>query len=111
MKRVSFRNKNIEVIGNIHTPNNFDESGTYPALVLATPGSSVAIGTVVANDIGAAFRNMQPRDELLAKLEAVGRQRAADARGAELRRDPWFPDSPKRGRGGGNLRTGVVRGH
>ncbi|MEO9337141.1 alpha/beta hydrolase [Mesorhizobium sp. SB112] len=181
MERISFKNRNIDVAGHIHFPNGFDETKSYTALVLATPGSSVkeqigaiyakrlaqrgfvaltfdpsyqgessgeprdledpaarvedircavdylmtlpfvgeervgllgicagggyainaaltehrfkAIGTVVANDIGLAFRQMQPKDDLLKTLEAVGKQRTAEARGGELRRDPWIPDS------------------
>ncbi len=41
MKRISFRNGNIEVAGNVHLPPGFDCSLSYPAIVLATPGSSV----------------------------------------------------------------------
>jgi fermentation-respiration switch protein FrsA (DUF1100 family) len=177
----SFKNRGIDVVGNLHLPPDFDEAGSYAALVLATPGSSVkeqigavyasrmathgfvaltfdpsyqgesggephdledpavraedircavdhlmtlpyvdearvgllgicagggyaihaaltehrfsAIGTVVANDIGRAFRNMKPGTGLLDTLQEIGRQRTAEARGAELRRDPWIPDS------------------
>ncbi|MBB6734897.1 alpha/beta hydrolase [Cohnella zeiphila] len=183
LKRISFKNRSIDVAGNIHLPNGFDASKTYAAIVLATPGSSVkeqigaiyaeklaergfvaltfdpsyqgdsggvprdledpavrvedircavdylmtepfvdeervgllgicagggyainaaltehrfrAIGTVVANDIGSAFRQMQPKEELLKKLKDVGKQRTAEARGGEPRRDPWIPDSLK----------------
>ena len=181
MKQTTFKNRAITVAGDLHVPAGFDKTGTYPAIVLATPGSSVkeqigriyaeklaargfvaltfdpsyqgesggeprdledpaartedircavdhlmtlpfvgeervgllgicagggyaihaaltehrfkAVGTVVANDIGSAFRNMQPKQELLEKLEAVGKQRTAEARGGEPRRDPWIPDS------------------
>lgn len=181
MKHTTFKNRSIEVAGNIHVPAGFDEAKTYAAIVLATPGSSVkeqiggiyaeklaergfvaltfdpsyqgesggeprdledpavrvedircavdhlmtlpfvgeervgllgicagggyainaaltehrfrAVGTVVANDIGSAFRKMQPREELFKKLDEVGRQRTAEARGGETRRDPWIPDS------------------
>ncbi|CUX50957.1 hypothetical protein [Agrobacterium deltaense] len=41
IKRVSFKNKDIEVVGNIHLPLDFDQTSSYPAIVLATPGSSV----------------------------------------------------------------------
>ena len=41
MKRISFKNKTIDIAGNIHFPKEFDETRTYAALVLATPGSSV----------------------------------------------------------------------
>lgn len=183
MKHTTFKNRGIDVAGNIHVPAGFDETKTYAAIVLATPGSSVkeqiggiyaeklaergfvaltfdpsyqgesggeprdledpavrvedircaldhlmtlpfvgeervgllgicagggyainaaltehrfrAIGTVVATDIGSAFRQMQPKEELLKKLEEVGKQRTAEARGGELRRDPWIPDSLK----------------
>lgn len=49
-----------------------------------------ALGTVVANDLGQAFRRMVPVEETLAE---VGRQRTAEARGATPRRDPWIPDT------------------
>lgn len=50
MKRISFKNRNIEIAGNIHLPPGFDERRSYPALVLATPGSSVKeqIGAIYA---------------------------------------------------------------
>jgi fermentation-respiration switch protein FrsA (DUF1100 family) len=51
-----------------------------------------ALGTVVANDIGSAFRRMLPQagavEEMLA---AVGKQRTAEARGAGPQRLPWLP--------------------
>ncbi|RWX36018.1 alpha/beta hydrolase [Rhizobium leguminosarum] len=55
IKRVSFRNRGIEVVGNIHLPTDFDETGTYPAIILATPGSSVKeqIGAVYAERLSA----------------------------------------------------------
>ncbi|WP_245274277.1 alpha/beta hydrolase [Rhizobium leguminosarum] len=52
-----------------------------------------AIGTVVASNIGSAFRKMQPGGDVLGTLEAVGKQRTAEARAADLRLDPWIPDS------------------
>lgn len=181
MKTVSFRNRDIDLVGNLHLPEGFSETGSYAALVVATPGSSVkeqigaiyaakmaqrgfvaltfdpsyqgesggnprdledpaarvedlrcavdflvtqpfvderrlgvlgicagggyavnaaltehrfkAIGTVVAGNIGRAFRQMLPKDDLLKTLEAVGAQRTAEARGGAARRDPWIPDS------------------
>lgn len=181
MKSIAFNNRQIRVAGNLHVPEGFDERRSYPAIVLATPGSSVkeqiggiyasrlaqrgfvaltfdpsyqgesggeprdledpsvrvedircavdflmtqpfvdeervgllgicagggyaihaalterrfkAIGTVVANDIGGAFRRMLPKDQLTNTLKEVGRQRTAEARGGPLRRDPWIPDS------------------
>lgn len=181
MKRISFKNRNIDVVGNIHMPRDFVGTKSYAALVLVTPGSSVkeqigaiyakkmaargfialtfdpsyqgesggeprdiedpaariedvrcavdylmtlpyvneervgllgicagggyaisaaltehrfkAVGTVVANDIGQAFRAMLP--DVRKTLEDVGKQRTAEARGGDLRRDPWIPDSLK----------------
>jgi fermentation-respiration switch protein FrsA (DUF1100 family) len=183
MQRISFKNRNIDLVGNIYFPNEPDATKAYPAIVLATPGSSVkeqigaiyaeklaergfvalafdpsyqgesggeprdledpsarvedihcavdylmtqpfveeervgllgicagggyainaaltehrikAIGTVVANDIGRAFRQMLPKENLFGVLAEVGKQRTAEARGGEQRRDPWIPDSLK----------------
>ena len=67
--------------------------GGYAINAALTEYRFKAIGTVVANDIGTAFRSMQPREELLKKLKDVGKQRTAEARGSALRRDPWIPDS------------------
>jgi fermentation-respiration switch protein FrsA (DUF1100 family) len=51
-----------------------------------------ALGTVVANDIGSAFRRMRPdSDAVEAMLTEVGRQRTAEARGEEARRVAWLP--------------------
>jgi fermentation-respiration switch protein FrsA (DUF1100 family) len=52
-----------------------------------------AVATVVASDIGKAFRRAQPVEELRRTLEAVGRQRTIEVRGGAQRRDPWIPDS------------------
>lgn len=181
MKRISFKNRNLDIVGNLHLPSGFDENRTYAALVLSTPGSSVkeqigavyaeklaqrgfialafdpsyqgesggeprdledpaarvedihcavdylmtlpfvgeervgllgicagggyginaaltehrfkALGTVVGNDTGQAFRRMLP--DVLGTLVDVGKQRTAEARGAESRRDPWIPDTLK----------------
>jgi fermentation-respiration switch protein FrsA (DUF1100 family) len=187
MKRISFKNRNIDIVGNIHTPKDFDNAKSYAALVLVTPGSSVkeqigaiyaermaargfvaltfdpsyqgesggeprdledpasrvedvscavdylmtlpyvdeervgllgicagggyaisaaltehrfkAVGTVVANDIGEAFRGMLP--DVRKTLEDVGKQRTAEARGGDLRRDQWIPDSLKEAQAAG----------
>lgn len=67
--------------------------GGYAIHAALTEHRFKAIGTVVANDIGRAFRNMQPDNDLINTLKEVGRQRTAEARGVEPRRDPWIPDS------------------
>lgn len=41
MKRISFKNRTWEVVGNLHFPENFDETQKYPAIVCVHPGSSV----------------------------------------------------------------------
>jgi fermentation-respiration switch protein FrsA (DUF1100 family) len=41
VKRVTFQNRGIEIVGNLHVPSGFDDNQTYAAIVLATPGSSV----------------------------------------------------------------------
>jgi len=50
MRRVTFRNRDIEIVGNLHLPDDFREDGRYPAVVLTTPGSSVKeqIGDIYA---------------------------------------------------------------
>ncbi len=69
--------------------------GGYAVNAALTEHRFKAVGTVVGNDIGSAFRKMQPKEDLLKKLKEVGAQRTAEARGAEPRRDPWIPDSLK----------------
>ena len=174
---VSFKNRDIDIAGNLHLPADFDETKSYAALVLATPGSSVkeqvgaiyaeklaargslaltfdpsyqgesggeprdledpaarvedircavdylmtlpyvdeervgllgicagggyaihaaltehrfkAVATVVASDIGQAFRGMLP--DVRKTLVDVGKQRTAEARGGDRRRDPGSP--------------------
>lgn len=55
-----------------------------------------AVGTVVANDVGAAFRRMQPQasavEDMLADIAA---QRTAEARGQATKRVPWLPSLAK----------------
>jgi fermentation-respiration switch protein FrsA (DUF1100 family) len=41
MEKVKFRNRNWDVIANIHFPNDFDSSGKYASIVCVHPGSSV----------------------------------------------------------------------
>ena len=181
---VSFRNGDIEIAAALHLPPGFDDERHYPALVIATPGSSVkeqigavygrklaargfvvlvydpayqgqsggfprdredpatriedircavdhlvtlpfvaedrlgllgicagggyavstamierrfkALGTVVASNIGRAFRQNEASPEAVDEmLEAVARQRTAEARGGAQRRDNWLPDTPE----------------
>ncbi|RXR08262.1 alpha/beta hydrolase [Pseudoxanthomonas composti] len=181
MEHVSFSNRGITVAADLHLPTGFDAAGSYPALVIATPGSSVkeqigavyasrlaragfialtfdpsyqgasggqprdledpavrvedircavdylmtrpfvaeervgllgicagggyaikaaltehrvkAVGTVVANDIGQAFRDMSAAKGMADTLRAVGWQRTHEARGGAHRRNAWIPDS------------------
>ncbi|MDQ1080260.1 alpha/beta hydrolase [Pseudoroseomonas cervicalis] len=65
--------------------------GGYAVNAALTEARAKALGTVVASDIGAAFRRMLP--DLRQMLQEVGRQRTAEARGAATRREPWIPDS------------------
>jgi fermentation-respiration switch protein FrsA (DUF1100 family) len=67
--------------------------GGYAITAALTEHRFKAVGTVVASDIGHAFRQMLPKEDLLKMLRDVGKQRTAEARGGELRRDPWIPDS------------------
>lgn len=180
-KPIFFQNRTITVSGNLFFPHKFDEAKTYPAIVLATPGSSVkeqigaiyaaklaangfmaltfdpsyqgessgeprdledpatrvedircavdflmtvssvdeervgllgicagggyainaaliehrikAIGTVVATNMGQAFRRMLSPEDIVKTLKAVGNQRTIEARGGQARRDNWIPDS------------------
>ncbi len=41
LRRVSFKNGSIDIAGALHLPDGFDETRTYAALVIVTPGSSV----------------------------------------------------------------------
>jgi fermentation-respiration switch protein FrsA (DUF1100 family) len=53
-----------------------------------------AVGTVVANDIGTAFRRMLPAAGAVEDmLTAIGSQRTAEARGAEPQRVTWLPSA------------------
>lgn len=51
-----------------------------------------AVGTVVANDLGSAWRRMQPKASAVEEmLAAVAQQRTAEARGAAEKREEWLP--------------------
>lgn len=67
--------------------------GGYAINAALTEHRFKAVGTVVGSDIGKAFREMQSEGDVIATLQAVGKQRTAEARGAAFRRDPWIPDS------------------
>jgi fermentation-respiration switch protein FrsA (DUF1100 family) len=67
--------------------------GGYAISAALTEYRFKAVGTVVANDIGAAFRSMLP--DVRQTLVDVGKQRTEEARGGNPRRDPWIPDSLK----------------
>lgn len=55
-----------------------------------------AVGTVVANDLGSAWRRMQPRASAVEEmLAAVAKQRTAEARGAAEKREEWLPSPAK----------------
>ena len=60
-----------------------------------------AVGTVVASNIGAAFRRMSPQADAVEELlVAVGKQRTAEARGGAPKRAPWLP-TPEEARSAG----------
>ncbi len=73
--------------------------GGYAVNAALTERRVKALGTVVANDIGAAFRRMLPDVEQT--LDEVGRQRTAEARGGVEQRTPWIPDSVQAAREAG----------
>ncbi|QDL93216.1 alpha/beta hydrolase [Paroceanicella profunda] len=56
MKRVTFANRANEVVGNLHVPEGLNETGSYAAIVIATPGSSVKeqIGGIYASKLADA---------------------------------------------------------
>jgi len=67
--------------------------GGYAVNAALTERRFKAVGTVVAVDIGQAFRNASTQGQMISQLEAVGRQRTSEARGSVPRRDPWIPVS------------------
>jgi fermentation-respiration switch protein FrsA (DUF1100 family) len=67
--------------------------GGYAVNAALTEHRFKAVATVVATDVGRAFRRMLRGERLHARLADVGRARTAAARGAAERREPWIPDS------------------
>lgn len=67
--------------------------GGYAVNAALTEHRFKAVATVVATDIGRAFRRMLRGDRLHARLAEIGRARTAAARGAAERRERWIPDS------------------
>ena len=63
--------------------------GGYAANVAMTEHRIQAVGTVVAVNLGRAWRQAMPPE----LLEQVGQQRTREARGGELRRENWIPDT------------------
>lgn len=41
MEKVRYQNGNIEMVGNIYFPENFDKTKTYPAVIVGHPGGGV----------------------------------------------------------------------
>ncbi|MDF1502809.1 alpha/beta hydrolase [Roseisolibacter sp. H3M3-2] len=72
--------------------------GGYAVTAALTERRCRALGTVVASDMGQAFRRLLPVGTL---LDDVARQRTLEARGGAPRRDPWIPDSLEEARAQG----------
>ena len=82
--------------------------GGYAVSAALTDHRFKALGTVVASNIGRAFRSFQSKKDILQTLDEVGRQRTAVARGGHPRRDPWIPDSLEQARTAGVTDPGVL---
>lgn len=68
--------------------------GGYAVNAALTEHRFKAVGTVVAINVGRARRQgSNSATAVLDTLEAVGKQRTAEARGGAARRDPWIPDN------------------
>ena len=68
--------------------------GGYAVNAALTEHRFKAVGTVVPVNMGRAFRQADPSADAIVKtLEAVGKQRTAEARGGEPHFNPWIPDS------------------
>lgn len=76
--------------------------GGYAVNAAMTEHRIKAVGTVVAVNLGRAFRQGDGSADAVAEtLEAVGKQRTLEARGGQPRRDPWIPDSPEEAKAAG----------
>ena len=70
--------------------------GGYAANAAMTEHRIKAVGTVVAVNLGRAYRQAVVEAGAVVKgLEEAGRQRTLEARGGEPRREKWLPDSPE----------------
>lgn len=68
--------------------------GGYAVNAAMTEHRIKAVGTVVAVNLGRAFRQaVLSSDAVVKTIEAVGKQRTIEARGGELHRVKWIPDS------------------
>ena len=68
--------------------------GGYAVNAALTEHRIKAVGAVVPVNMGRAFRQAQKGADAIAEmLAAVGKQRNAEARGGEQRREPWIPDT------------------
>lgn len=76
--------------------------GGYAVNAALTEHRFKAVGTVVAVNIGRALRQGSLSANAVADtLEAVGKQRTAEARGGAARRDPWIPDNMEEAKAAG----------
>ncbi len=76
--------------------------GGYAVNAAMTEHRIKAVGTVVAVNLGRAFRQAALSADYVEKtLEAVGKQRTVEARGGEPRRGKWLPDSPEEAKADG----------
>lgn len=76
--------------------------GGYAVSAAMTEHRIKAVGTVVAVNVGRAFRQgIGKAGAVVQTLEAVGRQRTAEAGGADPKRDNWLPDSEEEAKAAG----------
>jgi uncharacterized protein len=68
--------------------------GGYAVYTSRTDHRIKAVGTVVATDMGDAFRGFQA-DGPVAALDALAEQRRGEVQSGELHRDNWLPDTPE----------------